>query len=63
MEQLTSAAGSKRHASPEEIKGVVDDIKALLHQIEDAVPFISLAVTTSGVTISTTIPQRIQRRM
>ncbi|KAF8244136.1 Ran-binding-domain-containing protein [Wilcoxina mikolae CBS 423.85] len=58
MEALSDQT-QKRKTSPEEIKSVVEDIKGLLHKIEDAVPFISLAVTTSGVNISTSIPQNV----
>ena len=79
METL-SERSEKNWASPEEIKSVMEDIKALLHKIEDvplpppspcermadvnacwykAVPFINLAVTTSGVNISSTIPQNV----
>ena len=77
METL-SERSEKRRTTPEEIKSVMEDIKALLHRIEDvpppppyermananacwykAVPFINLAVTTSGVNISSTIPQNV----
>ncbi|KAI5846438.1 RanGTP-binding protein-domain-containing protein [Morchella snyderi] len=51
--------GIKRPKNQDEIKGVVHDIKDLLGKIEDAVPFISLAVTTSGVELSSNIPHNV----
>lgn len=51
--------GRKRLKNQDEIKGVVHDIKDLLEKIEDAVPFISLAVTTSGVELSSNIPHNV----
>ncbi|KAI5849891.1 RanGTP-binding protein-domain-containing protein [Tricharina praecox] len=58
MEAL-SDQNAKRRTNPEEVKGVMEDIKSLLMKIEEAVPFISLAVTTSGVNISASIPQNV----
>ncbi|RPB04111.1 Ran-binding-domain-containing protein [Choiromyces venosus 120613-1] len=51
--------GRKRLKSPDEINAVVQDIKQLLRKIEDAVPFINLAITTSGVNISSNIPHNV----
>lgn len=42
-----------------ELKGIVGDIKALLSQIEDALPLLNLAITTSGVSLSTNLPHTI----
>jgi hypothetical protein len=50
-----SRAKSRIHADLE-IKAVIADIKNLLSQIEDAVPLINLAITTSGVNLSTALP-------
>jgi RanGTP-binding protein len=38
---------------------IIQDIKALLNQIEDAVPLINLAITTSGVNLSTSLPATV----
>lgn len=38
---------------------IVTDMKKLLERIEDAVPLISLAITTSGVTLSTSLPRTV----
>lgn len=51
--------GRKRPKGQDEIKAVVQDIKELLEKIEDAVPFISLAVTTSGVELSSNLPHNV----
>ncbi|OCK75188.1 Ran-binding-domain-containing protein [Lepidopterella palustris CBS 459.81] len=58
-EELTRRGSSKAksHAQNElELKLIISDIKKLLNRIEDAVPLISLAITTSGVSLSTTLP-------
>ncbi|KAA8915071.1 RanGTP-binding protein-domain-containing protein [Sphaerosporella brunnea] len=59
MEALSDQMAKRKYTNPEEVKSVIDDIKALLLKIEEAVPFISLAVTTSGVNISASIPQNV----
>lgn len=41
------------------LSGIISDIKALLSQIEDAVPLINLAITTSGVNLSTALPATV----
>ena len=41
------------------LKRIIGDIKRLLDQIEDAVPLISLAITTSGVNLSTALPSTV----
>ncbi|PWW72368.1 Ran-binding-domain-containing protein [Tuber magnatum] len=51
--------GHKRRRSQDEINDVVQGIKQLLRKIEDAVPFINLAITTSGVNISSNIPHNV----
>ncbi|RAL62580.1 hypothetical protein DID88_004429 [Monilinia fructigena] len=42
-----------------EIRAIVRDIKKLLARIEDAVPLINLAITTSGTSLSTTLPATV----
>ncbi|PGH27734.1 hypothetical protein AJ80_00521 [Polytolypa hystricis UAMH7299] len=42
-----------------DIKHIIKDIKRLLVRIEEAVPFINLAITTSGATLSTTLPSTV----
>ncbi|KAF2239712.1 Ran-binding-domain-containing protein [Viridothelium virens] len=55
--------GSSR-AKPREqaeltLKLIISDIKKLLERIEDAVPLINLAITTSGVNLSTNLPSTV----
>jgi hypothetical protein len=53
---------SMSKASPQSVLAlsqVIHDIKALLNQIEDAVPLINLAITTSGVNLSTALPSTV----
>ena len=42
-----------------DLKVIVFEIKDLLGRIEDAIPLISLAITTSGVTLSTSLPHTV----
>ena len=42
-----------------ELKLIVAEMKQLLERIEDAVPLISLAITTSGVRLSPSLPHTI----
>ncbi|MCJ1282359.1 hypothetical protein MMC26_001682 [Xylographa opegraphella] len=42
-----------------EVRNVVKQIKKLLAQIEDAVPLINLAITTSGASLSTSLPPTV----
>jgi hypothetical protein len=42
-----------------EMKVCILEIKALLGRIEDAVPLINLAITTSGASLSTNLPQTV----
>ncbi|PQE19629.1 hypothetical protein CJF32_00008913 [Rutstroemia sp. NJR-2017a WRK4] len=48
-----------RAAHEAEIRAIVRDIKNLLTRIEDAVPLINLAITTSGASLSTTLPPTV----
>jgi hypothetical protein len=53
----TRATTREQHAA--ELRFIVQDIKKLLVRIEDAVPLINLAITTSGVSLSTTLPATV----
>lgn len=54
------AKPSKNRAQNDaEIKHIIRDIKALLDRIEDAVPLMSLAITTSGAKLSTSLPSTV----
>ncbi|TVY54536.1 Ran-specific GTPase-activating protein, partial [Lachnellula suecica] len=48
-----------RAAHELEIKHIVKDIRKLLTRIEDAVPLINLAITTSGASLSTSLPASV----
>lgn len=41
------------------IRRIIRDIKELLNRIEDAVPLMSLAITTSGAKLSTSLPSTV----
>ncbi|KAH8689467.1 RanGTP-binding protein-domain-containing protein [Talaromyces proteolyticus] len=53
---ISSAARSMNEA---EIKLIIREIKRILNRIEDAVPLMNLAITTSGASLSTTLPSTI----
>ncbi|KPI45833.1 Ran-specific GTPase-activating protein 30 [Cyphellophora attinorum] len=53
----TSAAARSQHEL--ELKGITIDIKTLLSRIEDAIPLINLAITTSGVSLSSNLPHTV----
>ncbi|GAB1203107.1 hypothetical protein APSETT445_001733 [Aspergillus pseudonomiae] len=48
-----------RSQNDEEIKSIMKDIRRLLVRIEDAVPLMNLAITTSGAKLSTNLPATI----
>jgi hypothetical protein len=54
-----SSKSKSRAQNDLEIQFIIADMKKLLVQIEDAVPLISLAITTSGVNLSTTLPATV----
>lgn len=61
-EQLTRRGSSRSKSRAEndhELRLIIAEIKNLLDRIEDAVPMINLAITTSGVSLSTTLPATI----
>ncbi|KAF2870331.1 RanGTP-binding protein-domain-containing protein [Massariosphaeria phaeospora] len=61
-EKRTRKGSSKSRSRAQndiELKLIIADIKKLLSRIEDAVPLINLAITTSGVSLSTTLPATV----
>ncbi|OGE48817.1 hypothetical protein PENARI_c025G07266 [Penicillium arizonense] len=59
-ELIRKGAKPKDRAQSEaEIKFIVKDIKKLLARIEDAVPLMNLAITTSGAKLSTNLPATV----
>ncbi|KAK7535256.1 RanGTP-binding protein-domain-containing protein [Phyllosticta citribraziliensis] len=54
----SSRAQSKAH-NEMELKLIISDIRKLLESIEDAVPLINLAITTSGANLSTSLPATV----
>lgn len=59
LSRRTKNRAKTRAAHEAEIKAIVRDIKKLLTRIEDAVPLINLAITTSGASLSTTLPATV----
>lgn len=54
------ALSAKARAQNEiEIKLIISDIRKVLEKIEDAVPLMNLAITTSGARLSTTLPSTV----
>ncbi|KAL5396806.1 hypothetical protein PMIN06_004062 [Paraphaeosphaeria minitans] len=54
-----SSRSKSRAENDLELRLIIAEIKKLLDRIEDAVPLISLAITTSGVTLSSTLPATV----
>ena len=48
-----------RAQSELEVKFIIQNIRKVLNRIEDAVPYINLAITTSGANLSTTLPATV----
>jgi hypothetical protein len=60
VDRKTGKWSSQTQAKNEpELILIINDIKALLDRIEDAVPLINLAITTSGASLSTQLPQTV----
>ncbi|PVI00991.1 Ran-binding-domain-containing protein [Periconia macrospinosa] len=60
--ELVRKGSSRRNSAAQnelELKRIISEIKKLLIRIEDAVPLINLAITTSGVNLSTTLPATV----
>lgn len=61
-ERLSSRGSSKaksRDQNDLELKIIISEMKKLIAQIEDAVPLINLAITTSGVNLNTSLPSTV----
>ncbi|KAF2742781.1 Ran-binding-domain-containing protein [Sporormia fimetaria CBS 119925] len=54
-----SKSATKQARNEKEVKEIISDIRRLLERIEDAVPLINLAITTSGVNLSTSLPATV----
>ncbi|KAF2439450.1 Ran-binding-domain-containing protein [Karstenula rhodostoma CBS 690.94] len=54
-----SSRSKTRAENDLELRLIIAEIKKLLNRIEDAVPLISLAITTSGVNLSSTLPATV----
>ncbi|KAL6710129.1 Ran-specific GTPase-activating protein 30 [Coniothyrium glycines] len=54
-----SSRAKSRAQNDVELKAIILEMKNLLERIEDAVPLINLAITTSGVSLSTTLPATV----
>ncbi|KAJ5168757.1 uncharacterized protein N7482_004351 [Penicillium canariense] len=54
-----SKSSKERPKNEAEIKFIIKDIKNLLARIEDAVPLMNLAITTSGAKLSTNLPSTV----
>lgn len=59
LSRRSSSRAKSRAAHEVEIRLIVQDIRRLLTRIEDAVPLINLAITTSGASLSTTLPATV----
>ncbi|THC92471.1 hypothetical protein EYZ11_008062 [Aspergillus tanneri] len=57
--QKGGKSGASRTQNDAEIKLIIKDVKRLLVRIEDAVPLMNLAITTSGAKLSTNLPATI----
>ncbi|KAF7197031.1 Ran-specific GTPase-activating protein 30 [Pseudocercospora fuligena] len=53
LAQRKAIKSKSREETDDELKGIINQMKLLLARIEDAVPLINLAITTSGVNLST----------
>lgn len=54
-----SSRAKSKEQNELELQLIVSDVKKLLARIEDAVPLINLAITTSGVNLSTNLPATV----
>lgn len=54
-----SSKAKSREQNELELKLIISDVRKLLNRIEDAVPLINLAITTSGVNLSTNLPATV----
>ncbi|RMZ80862.1 hypothetical protein DV737_g2777, partial [Chaetothyriales sp. CBS 132003] len=56
LDRVSSQAQAAHEA---EMLGLRDEVNGLIRRIDDAVPLINLAITTSGVTLSATLPSTV----
>ncbi len=56
---MKNSKAKSRATDEVEIHEIVNEIRKLLTRIEDAVPLINLAITTSGASLSTTLPASV----
>jgi hypothetical protein len=54
-----SSRARSRDQTDLEVRLIIGDMKRLIARIDDAVPLISLAITTSGVSLSTALPSTV----
>lgn len=59
MSRKKSTRSKTKAVHDAEIRNIVKDIRALLARIEDAVPLINLAISTSGASLSATLPNTV----
>lgn len=59
MNEIMEISATSEQDASTDTKKIVDDIKSLLARIEDAVPLISLALTTSGANLSASLPSTV----
>lgn len=59
LSRRKSSRAKPREETERELRDIIADIKKLLDRIEDAVPLINLAITTSGVNLSTKLSGNI----
>lgn len=59
MSDVMEGEPSAQQSTSDSTKRIIDDMKALLARIEDAVPLISLALTTSGANLSASLPSTV----
>ncbi|OAX79550.1 hypothetical protein ACJ72_06132 [Emergomyces africanus] len=57
--QKGAISSKSRSRLDDEVKFIINNIRTLLQKIEDAVPLINLAITTSGANLSTTLPATV----
>ncbi|RMZ88207.1 hypothetical protein DV736_g4565, partial [Chaetothyriales sp. CBS 134916] len=57
--KLDSVSSQAQAAHEAEMFGLRDEVRALIRRIDDAVPLINLAITTSGVTLSAALPSTV----
>lgn len=55
----TKSKAASQAAHEDEIRRIAEDIRALLIRIEDAIPMITLAITTSGASLTTQLPASV----